>query len=162
MAFPNKPQRRVNYRYLTKLSDALEDLGHSIKDVPWPTLRSPWPVIKEYLEDRLELRVCGWCKLPLPEDKMDPHSSMCKEHIEQLRMTKERRHNLGNRTYDNVTRGIRVRFNRTPFVQAMQEQAKTDSEPLAASIPEPPRKSSVLDILERSEVRSTGDESKKS
>lgn len=150
MAFPNKPHRRVNYKYLSKLSDALEELGHTIKDVPWPTLRSPWPVIKDYLEDNLNLRVCGWCKIPLPEHMMAPGSSMCTYHLEQLQRAHERRADLGGNTYAGIVSGKR----RTPFVRAMQERIQPDFEPLDLSMPERSRKPSVMDILERSEVRS--------
>jgi hypothetical protein len=156
MAFPNKPHRRVNYKYLSKLSDALEELGHNIREVPTKVLRSPWPDIKAFLEDELNLRVCGWCKIPLPQHMMAPASSMCVTHLEQLQISHERRIDSGEYTYQ----GIRSSSRNTPFVQAMRQQLREareqDSPPLDLSMPEPPRKSSVSDILERAEVRSPG------
>jgi len=161
MAFPNKTGRRVNYKYLARLDEALELVGHKAKDIPVHILRSPWPVIKDYIEDYLKLRVCSWCKLPKPADQMAPVSSMCKYHFDMLQNNKEARLNLTNRTHD----GIRARRKASKYVEAMQDLLHPASEPengnVGPSIREEARKPTAFDILDRADVRTNSHEDTK-
>jgi hypothetical protein len=156
MAFPNKPHRRINYNYLARLDEALELVGHSARDIPITTLRSPWPVIKQYIEDNLKLRVCGWCKLPKAASEMAPSSSMCLQHFDQLQSNKAERLNIANRTHDS----IKSRRKSSKYVEGMldllRQHSDQETEPVDVSMPEQPRKPTAWDILERASVRSTG------
>jgi hypothetical protein len=161
MAFPNKPHRRINYNYLARLDEALELVGHSVRDIPITILRSPWPEIKQYIEDNLELRVCGWCKLPKAASEMAPSSNMCLRHFDQLQNNKEQRLNIASRTHA----GIKSHRKSSKFVEGMldlaRQHSEQETEPLDISMPEQPSKPTAWDILDRAGVRSKDNVEKK-
>jgi len=160
MAFPNRPHRRVNYNYLAKLDEALEQLGWSTNNIPTHVLRSPWPIIKDFLQDQLHLRVCAWCKLPLPESQMCATTNMCHTHRAQLEDTQFKRRS--NQT--STQRSIKAKRANSRLVLGMQDllrpHSEPESEPLDGSMPEQssklPTGSSALDILDRASRRPDG------
>jgi hypothetical protein len=85
--------RRVNYRYLARLGDRLQSLGHSLQD--WPTgllLESCWQDHKDYCKSELGLAYCVRCKLPISDNEIDPsYADICTEHGETFRASIEMR-----------------------------------------------------------------------
>jgi hypothetical protein len=93
MAFPNRPNRRVNWDYVCRLCEEVERLGYQQEDIPDHILRSPWPVIRDHIVSTLHLQVCTWCKLPKSDAEMGT-GRLCLEHqdIMQEHISKRRGH----------------------------------------------------------------------
>jgi hypothetical protein len=102
-------KQRVNYRYLTRLSDRLDNLGHNIHEIPADMLlECNWNVHREYIQSEWHLAYCIRCKLPCADGDMDPtFANMCKEHADMFRIViEDRQSRIVERRMSRVSGGV--------------------------------------------------------
>jgi hypothetical protein len=81
----SKRSRRLNYQYLTKLSDRLETLGHSMQyEIPMDIIEAQWYQQRDWMKNELGLEYCVRCKLPISRED-SAGADLCLEHSESIR-----------------------------------------------------------------------------
>jgi hypothetical protein len=78
--------RRINYGYLARLEERLQEFGHTLKDWPDYVIEQTWNVHKDYIKEEYGLNYCMRCHLPVHEEDMDTeYSDTCLQHGQSAR-----------------------------------------------------------------------------
>jgi hypothetical protein len=78
--------RRINYGYLARLEERLQEFGHTLKDWPDYVIEQTWNVHKDYIKEEYGLDYCMRCHLPIRSNELDTeYNDTCLEHGQSAR-----------------------------------------------------------------------------